>query len=86
MEDQRAGCGAKPHKKYQNPAYHEHMLECQRIKKEEVVLPSRAACILLLVRFWLTDGAAAGLTEETVKGPPVEDGGLVRLMERQAVH
>lgn len=76
----KSGLRSNPTRKTRNPAYHEYMLGCHRITKEEVVLPSKAACTPLLVRFWLT-----GRTEETVKGPPVEDGGLVRLIERQAV-
>lgn len=60
--------------------------ERKRERKRAQVLPSKAAWTLLLrARFWLTEGAAAGLTEEevAVKGPPDEEGGFVRLMERQ---
>jgi hypothetical protein len=75
----------QPHKKYPGHLLSETHAGISDDQKEEIILPSKAACTLLFaVRFWLTDdGAAAGLTEETVKGPPLEDGGFVRLMDIQ---
>ena len=44
-----------------------------------VYLPSKAACTLLL-RFKLAEETLGRMEEEVVRGPPVDEGGLVRLI------
>ena len=47
--------------------------------RKTVYLPSKAACTLLL-RFRLAEETLGRMEEEVVRGPPVDEGGLVRLI------
>jgi hypothetical protein len=47
--------------------------------RKTVYLPSKAACTLLL-RFKLVEETLGRMEEEVVRGPPVDEGGLVRLI------